>query len=99
MQLGYPSADALLKSMTSAQWSEWLAFANIEPIGEFRNELRHGQMMALHCNINRDSKQRPEPYTAKDFTNFIEWPEEKPVEQSPEELAAAIKNLLRGRNG
>lgn len=28
-------------------------------------------MMALHCNLNRDPQQTPEPYTAQDFMNYV----------------------------
>ncbi|MEN9864400.1 MAG: Ribonuclease [Pseudomonadota bacterium] len=38
----------LQRQVDSREFTEWLVFNSIEPIGEFRNELRHGQMMALH---------------------------------------------------
>lgn len=80
--------------LSAEQLSEWMAFSSIEPIGEFRNELRHGQMMALHANINRDSKQRREPYLAKDFMNFIEKEPEKVA--TPEELEAYANQIFGG---
>jgi hypothetical protein len=65
---------------------------NIEPFGEFREELRHGSMMSLHCNLNRDSKQRPEPFTAIDFMNFVERPPEK--ELTLEEIEAHFDRMF-----
>lgn len=65
--------------MSSSQFSEWLAYAAIEPFGEFRDELRHGQMMALHCNINRDSKTKPEPFHPVEFMNFSDAPDNQPA--------------------
>lgn len=61
----------------------------IEPFGEFRQELRHGQMMALHLNLNRDSKQRPEPFTALECMNFVEREPEKVYSQEELEAYAA----------
>lgn len=60
--------------MSSSQFLEWMAYAAIEPFGEFRNELRHGQQMALAANINRDAK-KTQPFKPVDFMNFIEQPE------------------------
>lgn len=35
-------------------------------------ELPHAQQMALHANINRDSKKCPKPFSLHDFTLFAE---------------------------
>lgn len=64
----------------------------LEPIGEFRSELRHGQMMALHLNLNRDSKT--EPFKALDMMNFIEKPPEKVY--TMEELEAYAAKIFGG---
>ena len=63
--------------LTAAQLNEWFAYNTIEPFGEFRNELRHAQQMALTMNLNRDPKQRSEPFNATEFMNFTERPPEK----------------------
>jgi len=63
--------------LTARQFSEWLAYANIEPFGEFRQELRHGQQMALQANLNRDPKRKKDAYQTKEFMNFIEFGKEK----------------------
>ena len=64
--------------LTASQLSEWMEYDNIAPFDrEFRHELRHGQIMALHCNLNRDPKSKPEPFAAVDFMNFVERPPEK----------------------
>lgn len=71
---------------------ELQAFYNIEPFGEYRNELRHGQRMALEYNLNRDAKTHPKPYETREFMNFIEEPEEKIY--SVEELEAYADKLF-----
>lgn len=65
------------RGLTAKQLNEWYAYMNIEPFGEFRQELRHGQAQAMLANINRDTKQRSEPFTAIDFMNFVEQVPEK----------------------
>lgn len=65
----------MLQQMTSSEFGEAMAYASIDPCGEYRNELRHGQQMAMTANINRDSSKRSEPYSPADFMNFIERPE------------------------
>jgi len=78
--------------LTAKQLNEWYAYMNIEPFGEFRSELRHGSIMALHANLNRDSKQRSEPFTAMDFMNFVERPPEKIL--TPEEIEACFDKIF-----
>ena len=72
--------------MSCKQLQELFLIYAIEPFGEYRNELRHGQQMAFQHNINRDPKETPEPYKSLDFMNFVEEPPEKIY--TPEELEA-----------
>ena len=67
----------MLADISASTFHEWQLYDRIEPFGEFRSELRHGQSMALTANLNRDPKNKPEPFNAMDFMNFIE----KPVEE------------------
>lgn len=67
----------LLASMTSSQFHEWMVYHSIEPFGEFRAELRHGQQMAMTANLNRDTKKKRDPFTTAEFMNFVEQPEKK----------------------
>jgi hypothetical protein len=48
--------------------------------------------MALTANLNRDSKNRPEPFTAVEFMNFVPQPEEKIL--TPEEIEMAFKGIF-----
>lgn len=70
-----------------------MAYAAVEPFGEYRSEVRHGQQMALTCNMNRDPRSKPEPYQALDFMNFIDKPKDaaKIVDLGPEENAKLMK--------
>lgn len=84
----------MLADMPASVFQEWQMYDRIEPFGEFRSELRHGQTMALTANLNRDPKSKPEPFNAMDFMNFIEKPEEK--ELTPEECFAKIDRDVFG---
>lgn len=63
--------------MTAKELRELQAFYNIEPFGEWKKELRHGQEMAFHHNLHRDEKKKPEAFKALDFMNYVVEPPEK----------------------
>jgi hypothetical protein len=94
LHLGYPHPDHLLQCLTAKQLSGWLNYHSIEPFGEYRSELRHGQTMALTANINRDSEKHPEPFKATDFMNFYDRPEEIEREYTAEELEAYAQKVF-----
>lgn len=56
--------------ISSAEFTEWMAYYELEPFGELVADQRHGVASALLANINRSSKDRPEPYSS---TDFIQW--------------------------
>jgi len=68
---------------------------NIEPFGSIWEDIHHAQIQALTCNLNRDSKAKPEPYTSDDFRNFKER-EEVVMEEDPEVLSARIRSQIFG---
>jgi len=75
--------------MSSSQWAEWLAYAAVEPFGQFRSELRHGKLMHL---LDRAHFRRTMPATPHDFMHFVESP---PVsEPTLEETIAVLDQAL-----
>ena len=94
LELGYPSPDHLLDCLTSSQLAGWMAYAALEPFGEYRSELRHGQQMALQANINRDSKRKPEPYAPADFMSFVTEPPPPQHEPTPGEIEAKLERIF-----
>jgi hypothetical protein len=94
LHLGEKNPDHMLDGMSASTFQEWQLYDRIEPFGEMRSELRHGQQMAMTANLNRDSKKRPQPFTALDFMNYIEQPEEK--ELTPEEYFEKIDKEIFG---
>lgn len=74
----------------------------IEPFGQIRSEIRHGQSMAMTVNMNRDRKAHPKPFPAKDYMNFLPPEMEKspePKAEDPKVLSARIARELFGFRG
>ena len=55
--LGSPHPDYILSQISSRQFSEWIAYQNIEPFGEWRADLRSGIIASTIANANRGKKQ------------------------------------------
>lgn len=67
----------LLASLDSAELTEWMAFDRMEPIGEFRADLRAGIIASTVANYGgRDIREARKP---SDFMPLLERPEEKPM--------------------
>ncbi|VVD74406.1 MULTISPECIES: DUF4035 domain-containing protein [Pandoraea] len=83
------------REIDSAEFAEWLAYANIENFGSPVEDLRTGAVVSMLANINRDRKQRPEPYGLLDFLPWTESPDASPDE--PVQLAdpKAQSDLIR----
>ncbi len=56
----------MLRSLTSKQLQEWMAFAELEPFGEDREDARFGSVVQVLMNVHRSTKHRPSPYTLAD---------------------------------
>ena len=53
--------------MSSREFTEWLAYARLEPFGSEADDQRMAQLLALIANVNRDPARRRRPYTPEDF--------------------------------
>jgi hypothetical protein len=71
----------LLTEISSQELTEWAAYYRLEPFGEMLADQRHGIATSVLANVNRDPKQRREPYKAKDF---IYWDQSDDVENNGE---------------
>lgn len=63
--------DALLSSMSAEMFAEWAAYAEIEPWGEERADLRAGIVSSVIANTHRGKGQ---PLTPKDFMPTFDAP-------------------------
>ena len=56
LELGRTVAE-LQRSMSAAEFGEWLAFYSIEPFGQIRDELRTGRVCASLYAVNGDARR------------------------------------------
>lgn len=70
--------------ISSAEFTEWMAYYELEPFGDLVADQRHGVASALLANINRNSNTRPEPYLSNEF---IHW---RDVGGAPEEVEPVL---------
>lgn len=80
----------MLAQMDSRELAYWRAFDEINPIGEWRADLRSGIVAATIMNSQRASRTAP---IAK-ASDFMPKFDVQPL--SPAEEAAALKALIRG---
>lgn len=48
----------MLRSLTARQFAEWMAFAELEPFGELRDDYRAASIREMVYNINVSKKDR-----------------------------------------
>lgn len=58
--------DAMLRSMTSKQLREWLAFSELEPFDGTDEAVRSGAIEQILRNVYRDTKRRKTPFELSD---------------------------------
>jgi hypothetical protein len=84
-----------LEEVGSAEMTEWIAFAGVEPFGGEVEDMRAGLMPAMTVNMNKDKDTDPvHPMDFFPWHERIEAPEPEPLTESPEELAARIRREI-----
>jgi len=61
------TVSELLARISSRELAEWMAYAQLEPFGEERADLRAGIVAATVANTARDPRKRARPFAARDF--------------------------------
>ena len=79
----------MMAQLSSTQFTQWQAYSAIEPFGEYRSELRHGQQMQL---LDAAHFKRDHPKKVLDFMNFVDAPPEKKM--TDEEIEMAFKGIF-----
>jgi hypothetical protein len=74
-----------MAEIDSAEFSEWLAFYQVDPFGEERADLRAGINSAVIANIHRGGGIKA--FTAADFMPQFDRQE---VTQTPEQMMAVM---------
>lgn len=80
--------DELLDGISYEELTAWAALYQADPWGERRADLRAGIGHALFANANRDTKQRPEPFSPLDFMPYESM--QPKAEQQTEDEGAVI---------
>ncbi len=79
----------LLAKIDSRELSEWAAYYRLEPWGTEVDDYRSGVVASTIANVNRDPKQRRQPFAPEDFVPKREQP--KKEEQSPDDIRRIVE--------
>lgn len=77
----------LLARVDSRELTEWMAYAELEPFGERRADVRAAEIAWVMANLWRGKNQKP--YELEDF--LLAAGPERGGELTPEESLAAVK--------
>lgn len=80
----------LLARTSSHELTEWIAYAQLEPLQSERGdriELLLGQLLTLTANANRDRKKRSQPYELVDFMPWLRGVVQPPQQTWQHQLA------------
>jgi len=69
----------LLTKLTNRQFSEWIAFSQVEPFGEERADLRSAIIACITANAFRGKDQKP--FEVSDFMPKFDPPEQQTEDQ------------------
>ena len=83
------SVSVLQRQVDSQEFSKWIVFASIEPIGEFRKDIRSAAVS--HVIASTVSKNTP---PIKDFMVDF-WSRKGMKVMSPEDMLKTIKRSVR----
>ena len=75
------------------EFTEWIAYNNIDPFGELRADLRQAQICALTANINRDRKKHKKPFGLADFMPYLDKEEKPKPDQSPGQQVQVVSSM------
>lgn len=81
-----------MATMSSHEFTEWMAFAQLEPFGEERADFRAALIAMIVANANRDPKRKQAPYTIDDFMLFREK-DDRP-QRTQAETAELVAQML-----
>lgn len=77
------TARELLKRMGSDELSEWMAFYQLEPFGDYRADYRSGVVASTFANAHR--AKDASPFRPEDFMPFLE--KKRTVDETPLNVA------------
>jgi len=89
--------EEMLERMSAEEFFAWMAYSEIEPFGEAREDLRAGIMWSSFATANSDSKKHPngigmDKYPLFKMQEQLERPQRK---LTPQSLLRALQLLPR----
>lgn len=86
------TVSELGQRMSSHEFTEWMAFYDLEPFGDQRADLRQAMTTAAVHNTIQAQRKQPKWAKPQDFMPFEEKPEPTatPTAASPEELKGKL---------
>ena len=88
----------LLQRMGSDELSEWMAFYQLEPFGDYRADYRSGVVASTFANAHR--AKDASPFRPEDFMSFLE--KKRTVDETPLNVArfkAMFSHKVVKKNG
>lgn len=89
----------LLSRISSRELSEWMAYAQLEPWGEMRADLRAGIVASTMANTARDPKKRKKPFAPEEFMPQFDKEPQTPEEQKAHMETLAALGLAKQKEG
>lgn len=80
----------LLNRVSSRELTEWMAYDQLEPLPDRRQDLLLASLLALLSNVYRDAKKHREPAEPGDFLPWLRLDEPDP---EPVDMLAKIEAL------
>lgn len=81
----------MLERVSSSELTEWMAYYQLEPFGQERDNLHAGIIASVFANANRDRKKQRKPFEVKDFMLKLGKP--KNEKKNAEQLLAKVEIL------
>ena len=85
------TVSELLQRISSTELSEWVAFDQIEPIGEVRGDVRAGIIASTYASGTMKKKGGGK-WSPLDFMPFADKPKENPVARFKAQMAHLVVN-------
>jgi hypothetical protein len=89
------SVGEILETMDSDELTDWMAFARIEPLDGYRNDINFASLQSLLGNCNRGSSQKA--FTIEDF--LPDYFKENKPEQTPEDMERSLLAWVKAAGG
>lgn len=90
--------EELLAGISSEELSLWMAFDDIEPLGDVRMDLGFGVVASTLANIHRDTKKRPQAFLPQDYMPLWQRQRPPPAVSLSEQIRAALKPTKRRKS-